>query len=308
MSRVIVTAGAPYVDVDAFGGAVAYAELLRAQGQDALAVSTAPINESITPHLFDAASQFTREYDPRPDDRFTLVDVSDEGYFDTFVDVGRVATIIDHHVGFEQRWEDQIGEEAHIEFVGAACTLVYELWQQSGKLAEMSKGSAELLVAGILDNTLNFGAKITTERDHEAFRELSKVASIDESWIEAYFKECQQTIEQDVTGAIAGDTKIVPFQTFEHPVSLGQLVLWDGQEFIDRESMVMRDALKALKPQWCMNLISLKDGASYLLSDDKLVQEWVSNLLGVEFSGDVAQADRMWLRKEIIKADQEKAN
>lgn len=44
----IVTSGAPYMDIDAYGGCVAYAELLRILGSHARAVSTAPLNESIS--------------------------------------------------------------------------------------------------------------------------------------------------------------------------------------------------------------------------------------------------------------------
>ncbi len=33
------------------------------------------------------------------------------------------------------------------------------------------------------------------------------------------------------------------------------------------------------------------------------VRAWISELLGVTFDGNVARADRMWLRKEIIKKD-----
>jgi hypothetical protein len=52
-----------------------------------------------------------------------------------------------------------------------------------------------------------------------------------------------------------------------------------------------------------MNLISIKDGCSYFVTDEPAVQQWLANLLGVKFDGNVAAANRMWLRKEILKAD-----
>lgn len=33
------------------------------------------------------------------------------------------------------------------------------------------------------------------------------------------------------------------------------------------------------------------------------MKEWLSNLLDVKFIGNIAPANRMWLRKEIFKAD-----
>ncbi len=58
-----------------------------------------------------------------------------------------------------------------------------------------------------------------------------------------------------------------------------------------------------MKPEWFMNLVSVNEGSSYFVCNDPTVQSWVANLLGVEFEGDVAKADRTWLRKEIVKQD-----
>lgn len=44
----VVTSGSAYVDIDAYAGCVTYAELLQVQGNEAEAISTAPLNESIS--------------------------------------------------------------------------------------------------------------------------------------------------------------------------------------------------------------------------------------------------------------------
>ena len=304
MERVIVTAGAPYIDIDAYAGCVAYAELLRLQGHNALAVSTAPRNESITSHLAGITEQFTEAYEPDEHDTYALIDVSDPAFFDTFVDNNRGKTVIDHHTGFEEYWKDRIGAGSHIEFIGSACTIVFEEWQRAGKLEKMRQSSAELLCAGIIDNTLNFGAKITTERDRSAFRRLFELARLDANWVERYLTECQQAIEGNVRKAVAGDSKVLHFRGLEKPVALGQLVLWDARGFVQREAAIIQDELSALEPSWAMNLISLKDKTSIIISESDTVRTWLSALLGITFTASVARADRLWLRKEIIKADQ----
>jgi hypothetical protein len=48
-TKLVITSGKPYLDIDAYGAIVAYAELLRAQSNDAQAVSTSTLNESIPP-------------------------------------------------------------------------------------------------------------------------------------------------------------------------------------------------------------------------------------------------------------------
>ena len=72
----------------------------------------------------------------------------------------------------------------------------------------MSKDIAILLMSAILDNTLNFQAKVTNERDKIAYKKLQKIASVNDNYAEKYFLECQQNIERDLKVSIENDTKI----------------------------------------------------------------------------------------------------
>lgn len=101
MPRIIVTAGKDYLDIDAYAGIVAYAELLRQLGEESIAVSTAPFNSSITPAQQKLDVGFTRTYQPRADDTFVVIDLSNPEYFDTLIAPERVVNIIDHHMGHE---------------------------------------------------------------------------------------------------------------------------------------------------------------------------------------------------------------
>lgn len=47
----VITSGSSYLDIDAYGGCIAYAELLNLLGYEAKAVSSAKLNESITPTI-----------------------------------------------------------------------------------------------------------------------------------------------------------------------------------------------------------------------------------------------------------------
>lgn len=299
----IVTAGYAYADIDAYAGCVAYAELLQAEGQEAVAVSTAPLNESISRSVRSWQAPFATEYHPNAKDTFSLIDLSDPKHFDRFVDVERIDAIIDHHPGFEQYWQERIGDKAQIEAVGAACTQVFERWQTSGLLGKMSVTSARLLVCGILDNTLNFGAKITDDRDHHAYDTLMAKAELPQDWPAQYFGECQEEILNDMSTAIQNDSKTLTFKSFEEPIAVGQLTVWDGKLVMDRHHSTIQTSLANMEPNWFMNLISLGDRTSYFISDNPAVQQWLGKLLNVEFDGQVAAADRLWLRKEIIQQD-----
>lgn len=302
----IVTSGWPYLDIDAYAGIIAHAELLKKQGIDALAVSTAPWNESIPQTVRAWNAPLVTEYTHSSEDAYTLIDLSDKNYFDTFVDSERVVEIIDHHPGFEQYWQGKLGTNAHIEVVGAACTQVYELWHAAGLVGEMSVLSARLLICGILDNTLNFGAKITTERDRLAYAELLKKADLPEDWTMLYFSECQNSSLERIDRTLENDTKHITFKTFSEPVYVGQLIVWSAPEALQGYAHYFHDILSEMGPAWYMNLISIREGKSYFITDNAEVKEWLSTLLHVQFADAVAVADRMWLRKEMIKQDIER--
>lgn len=299
---IVVTSGARYIDIDAYACCVAYAELMNLTGKPAIAASSAVWNESVTRSIRSLNAPFTTDYVQQPDDEFVLMDVSDPAHFDTFVDVDNVIEVHDHHPGFEQYWADNIGTGANIEFIGAAATLVYEQWAKADKQNEMSRVSAELLAAAILDNTLNFGAGVTTERDHDAYKFLAAHADLNDAWVARYFTECQESILADLPEALRNDTKFLQFDGLDEKLCLGQMVVWNAKDVIASELGTLSDVLGGMQPTWMANVVSISEGRSYFVTDNQNVKAWAENLLGVTFDGSVAAADRLWLRKEIMKA------
>lgn len=298
----IITAGAAYLDIDAYAGITAYAELLRKQGISARAVSTAPLNESITNSIRAWPVSLHREHTSQPDDTFTLIDISNPEHFDTFVDNDRIDAVIDHHPGYEAYWKLRIGDGADIEPVGSVCTQIYERWRAASRLSEISETSARLLVCGILDNTLNFGAKITTPRDKVAFDDLLQIANLPIDWPARYFDECQGSIMQNPVEAIQNDTKTLQFLGRSEKISVGQCAVWDATDIIHSYNIELQNNFDAKDQPWFVNIISISEGKSYFLASDPDVQEWLSRLLGCEFIGSLAIASRLWLRKEILQA------
>ncbi|MNY33968.1 hypothetical protein D3C86_1682710 [compost metagenome] len=62
--------------------------------------------------------------------------------------------------------------------------------------------------------------------------------------------------------------------------------------------------MAAKSDDWFVNIVSISEGKSYLLSSSEIVQKWAEKILNVHFINGIAQADRLWLRKEIFKQDQ----
>lgn len=301
----IVTSGKPYLDIDAYASCIGYMELLNLQGKPAIAVSTSERNESIPLTVRSWGAPLSIMYNPTSEDTFILVDVSDPESLDDVVIPERVEEIIDHHPGFEAHWRAKLGDALDVEFIGAACTMVYERWQKAGIFEKISEMSARLLLTGILDNSLNFKAEITTQRDRDAYSHLFAKAHLSEGWPRQYFSECQTAIEGSIGTAIRNDVKSLAFPFLKVPIRFGQLTTWNSHELLTKRKNEVMKTLDDAYNSWILNIISIEEGKSYILSRDPKIQKPFSELLGIEFSDDMAVASRLWLRKEMSKAAQD---
>ena len=294
----IVTSGKKYIDIDAYAGIIAYANLLKLKGIQAKAVSTANLNESITPSLLRFNVKLDK-YQRSKDDEFIIIDVSDKIFFDKIVNEEKVVEVIDHHVGFEEYWKKILQEKSKIEFIGSVATIIVEEYEKETLLNSMSKEIAILLMSAILDNTLNFKAKITTERDKIAYEKLSQIAGIADNYAEKYFLECQKNIENNLELAIKNDTKPQKIRDIL-PYAFGQLTLWN-KKFIFENIDVVYTTLSKIHDEWMMNIISLEEGKSYIIAKNEIVKKRLEKLFNKTFTKDIMELDNVWLRKEIIK-------
>jgi inorganic pyrophosphatase len=303
-STVIVTSGRKYLDIDGYAGCIAYAALLNLLGIKAKAISTVKFNESI-PNCIEELSIKLDEYVPNKDDDFIVIDVSNVDFFDTIVKEDRIIEVIDHHTGYEQYWKERLGDKARIEYIGSVCTIIYEMWKEHDLLSKMSKDIALVMIAGILDNTLNLKAKVTTNRDRVAYYDLLSIADTTVEWGQKYFKECQEVIESDLEKFILDDTKI-EYTSRYLPKHFTQLLVLDANNIINNKYELVRDTLNRFGQDWVLNLICLNDGKSYLITESNDVKANLESLFDKKFEGNMLALDDIWLRKEIIKKGREK--
>ena len=297
----VITAGSTYLDIDAYACAVAMAELMQLKGENAIAYSTAPYNYSICLSLIEG-SQIARELPPDFNDdnvKYVIVDVSDPEFLKSSVPLDQVMEVYDHHVGFEKYWQNRIGDGTHIEFVGAAATLIYREWQKHNLVEKMSTSTTELMVAAILDNTLNLTSSNTTDEDRQTFCKLCTHANIDVEWCNSYFSEVQCSIENDLRNAIFKDIKHMP-DTSVLPSRVAQLSIWNAENLFDKLPEIC--AWFSESPEsWMINLIDIQNNCSYFICEDKLIQKKLEKIFDIVFSNGIAKTKRAFLRKEIIK-------
>ena len=297
----IITAGSTYLDIDAYACCVAMAELLNLKGEKAIAYSTAPYNYSVCEFLAEKG-QIT---DVLPRDcyaeelKYIIVDVSDPDYIKDSVPLENVIKVYDHHTGFEKYWDNLIGEGAQIEFIGAAATLIYREWKRVGLQDKMSRSTALLLIATILDNTLNLTSANTTPEDIEVFNELCRKESIGEEWCASYFQEVQTNVEDDLKNALFGDLK-TNRNTEVLPPKIAQICVWNAENILTRLPEI-HQWFEELQTSWMINIIELKQKCSYFVCNDINYQKKIGMVFDVQFHEGIAKLSDSWLRKEIIK-------
>lgn len=298
--RIVVTSGRKYIDIDAYAACVAYAKLLNKKGINAITISTAELNESIPESIFGKINLLEgTTYKVEKNDKFIILDVSNKEFFDTFVKIDDIVEIIDHHPGFEEFWRDRLQEHSIIEEVGAVATVIVEKYEEEDLLKEIDKNDAYLLMAAILDNTLNFKAKITTQRDINAYKRLLSIVDNDLEFAQRYFFECDKKIKEDLKSTTISATKIEKVSD-NLPTNFSQLVVWEKEWLINRKEEIY-DALDNLDEDWILNIICLKDGKSYIMSKNNSAKNKVEKLFNIQFDNNIAELDGVWLRKEIMK-------
>ena len=299
----VITSGSRYIDIDAYASCIAYSYFLNLKGISSKAISTAKLNESIKDELLDLESKLD-SYIPKENDEFIIIDVSDKDYFDNVVNKDNIIQVIDHHTGFEKYWKERLNENCKIEFIGAVATIIFELYEKENLQNKLPQDIIKLLMSAILDNTLNFKAKVTSDRDRIAYSKLEELMEIKENYVKEYFMSCQRTIEKDFEKALKNDTKIGIISN-KLPDIFSQLVVWDKKNILDNKEKIY-DILNTFGQNWLLNLICLKDGKSYIITSNDLMKDDIKKLIDIEVENDYyLECKDIWLRKEIIKKAEE---
>ncbi|MBR0460594.1 DHH family phosphoesterase [Candidatus Saccharibacteria bacterium] len=296
MSDIIITSGRKYIDIDAYASMIAYRELLKViSDNNIIASTTAILNQSVPPLILNLRYSLDRSTD-NENNEYILLDVSNPDFFDKQVKSSKIVEIIDHHTGFEQYWAKYPNIKTQIEFIGSVCTLVYEKIIQSRHVEILDTDLCKLLVAGILDNTLNLKTSITTDRDRSAYNELLRLGKVPEDFYKEYFSACEAEITKDFEKAIKDDLKIEKAGTL--PEVIGQMIVLNLDNF-DQEKM---NEIFAAYPEWMMNVILLEEGKSYIYFGGDSIRQRLEHLFDKKCGSDnLLVLDKFLLRKQIMK-------
>lgn len=282
-----------YVDVDAYASIIAYTDLLNQRGKNAKTYIPIKPNYSVPKEL-----RLTKYENPdfilQPDDQAIILDVSVPEAINRLIPDNQILEIVDHHPGYEFYWRERIGDKAIIDPIGAVATSIFEWWGKCWDYHKMSPQIAKLLLAAILDNTLNFNAEITTQRDHLAAAKLAEIAQVKLGDFTAwYFSTVSRTVLTDLKTSILQDSK-VKFSTL-----FAQITLWDAKAILNRQAEI-QEILSSKSSFWVINVICISERRNYILASNQQLAEYLTKLLNLKTDNSWLVSNQLYLRKEIL--------
>ncbi len=299
-AQIVITAGNKYIDIDAYAGIFAYRELLRHMGYSAYAYTSAPTNESVSTLIQDMGFTFDSVDFSKPA-KYILLDVSNPQFFDAVVKEDDILEIIDHHTGFEEYWKEK--QVPHtIEFIGSICTIIFEMYEKNHFENLLDTNLCKLLMAGILDNTLNLKSSITNQRDVDCYLKLQHLGQVNEDWRMEYFESCYAKTENHLSQYLASDIKIEKVSD-TLPEVIGQIIVLD-KDIIFRHQEEVRAVFQKY-PHWILNVIALKEGKSYLFYGSEMDKLGLEQLFHQPIKEDYLLLEPFLLRKQIMKKARE---
>lgn len=298
---IVVTTGKGFTDIDGYACVIALNELNKLQNINSQAVILGPFNASVTPTVKNWPAEFSNEDSKQG--KVVIVDTSSSESIKIDWGIDRVEEIFDHHYGYERYWQDRLGSKSHIEPVGACATQIWEEWIKAKKDHLIDEASANLLYTAILSNTLNFNAGVTTQRDIQAYKQLSSHIDLPSDWASHYFSEVESESLTNPYNSLINDTKIITFPNIKSEWVFGQLELWDAKKFISQNMQQIETAMKSFgKDNWLFSAPSISEGKNYLVSPSKKIHQILSQSIGANFNDEfVTTTSKLLLRKEIIR-------
>lgn len=297
MSKVVVTSYTE-PDLDGYACAVAYTEFLNKTGTPAVTrIFGTPHIEAR--YLLEKFSFSFEEDNNTTLEKVVLVDASELRDLDAFIRPEDVVEIIDH-----RRFNDAAlfkNAKLQIELVGSAATLVAEKFDESN--VDISIPAATMLYGAIVSNTLNFRAKVTTDRDHKMAEWLNQKLGLTKSFIDDMFRAKSDMEGERLAQAVEADFAWFDFGV-GNKIGFAQLEMMDAKELVDARKDELITILNGLKEKEkvdriFISFIDLGKGFNIFVTDDLEIQNVLSKVLEVTFTESVAVRPNFIMRKEV---------
>lgn len=212
--------------------------------------------------------------------------------------IENIVEFIDHHIKYDNSKKCK-NAKFQIEMVGAAATLVAERFQKNQ--IGISRESAILLYYGIISNTINLKAKVTTSKDLEMAKWLkTQCQEISDEKVEEIFIQ-----KSKIRDSLRDEMEMKVISIFRNKkITIGQLEYAGVEEFLQENESKIREILQEVKCEnnldyIVLNCVDILKGFSTIVVDNNETEKLISDLLHVKFEKQKAKTNELVLRKEI---------
>ncbi len=284
-------------DTDSVTSAIAYAELKKAMGMDAVAASQGELNPETEMVLNKFGFSAPEKLSDAAGKQVILVDHGELSQAPDNLGDGEVIEIVDHHkIG-------DITTNSPIFYynkpVGCTGTVLKEIFE-TNKI-EIPKNIAGIMLCAILSDTVMFKSPTSTKEDEKACEELAKIAGVDD--MQALAMEMFKA-KSAVEGVPAKDLVFRDYKDFEmggNKIGVGQLELVDLSLIEDVRDDLYK-ALEEVKAEGGRHSVFLmltdimKEGSDLMVvTDDASI---VEKAFGKKLEGKTVWIDGMMSRKK----------
>ncbi|MEW6428337.1 MAG: manganese-dependent inorganic pyrophosphatase [Thermodesulfobacteriota bacterium] len=284
-------------DTDSVTSAIAYAELKKAMGEDAVPVMQGDANPETKVVLAKFGFAEPAKMTDATGKKVILVDHSDIAQAPDNLSAGEVVEIVDHHKIGDVTTNNPIFFCAQpVGCTGTVLKFLYDVNKVS-----IPKNVAGIMLCAILSDTVMFKSPTTTDADKKACDELAKIAGVAD--MKALAMEMFKA-KSAVDGVPARDLLFRDYKDFDmggKKVGIGQLELVD-LSLVDNVRGDLYKACQEVKAEGGRHTVLLiltdimKEGSDVLVVSDE--PALVEKAYNVKISGPAVWVDGMMSRKK----------
>lgn len=287
-------------DTDSVCSAVAYANFLTKQNEEAKAFALGELNKETKFVLEKFGVDFPEVISELPaESEVVLLDHNEKGQAIDNLDELELVEIIDHHK-VDIKTEKPIS--ICVKPLGSSCSIIAEKYFTEN--VELDKQIAGILMAGIISDTLFFRSPTTTETDKNLVEKLNKIVQVEdlEELSLEMFNAKSDLGDISVEELIKLDYKTFEFKDGKY--GIGVMETTNVAYGLDRQKEIFaklteikaQDNLKAVY----FTIVDILNEKSYTLYSDEEAKELFVKLFKAEDQDGILFVDKLVSRKKQI--------
>ncbi len=283
MSKIIVT-GHKNPDTDSVISALMLSRLLKKEGKEAIAVTPGEINKE-TEFVFNALKEVVPEKKESVTKEESVFLVDHNELTQSIAEKENIYGVLDHHALAGLKTEKAV--YFRVEPLGSTCTLICKIMKERG--IELSTEEADILLAGIISDTLNLTSSTTTSEDIDIYYELAEISKIDvESFSKEMFEAKSDFSGKSVKEIIGGDAK--EYEVKEGKSGIGVCETTSLKYFEENNKEVV-EAIRKYKEEnsydtFFFGIIDILEGNTYLYPAGEKEEKIIAEKFSGEKKGD----------------------